>query len=240
MKKLPHKDCAMTIKDWPEDERPREKLLAHGPSQLSDAELLAIFLRIGIKGKSAVDLARDLLAEFGGLRPILDASQQQFCAHLGLGPAKFAQLQAVLEMSRRHLQQDLQRQDAFTNPELVRSYLTSRLRHRQQEVFSCLFLDSQHRLIIYEELFHGSIDGASVYPREVVKRALAHNAAAVIFAHNHPSGVAEPSVSDERITGRLIKALDLVEVRTLDHFIVGEGQVISMAERGLLHGPAAN
>ena len=223
----------MTIKDWPKAEQPREKLLAQGAAQLSDAELLAIFLRIGSKGKSAVDLARDLLVEFGGLRPILEASRQQFCAHLGLGPAKFAQLQAVLEMAQRHLQQDLQRQDAFTNPELVRTYLSSRLRHRQHEVFSCLFLDAQHRLITYEELFHGSIDGASVYPREVVKRTLAHNAAAVIFAHNHPSGVAEPSVSDERITERLIKALQLVEVRTLDHFIVGEGQVVSMAERGM-------
>ena len=226
----------MTIKDWPKDERPREKLLVHGPAQLSDAELLAIFLRTGSKGKSAVDLARELLSEFGGLRHILEASQGEFCAHHGLGPAKYTQLQAVLEMSRRHLKQDLQRQDAFSNPDLVRAYLTSRLRHRQQEVFVCLFLDAQHRLIIYEELFQGSIDGASVYPREVVKRALAHNAAAVIFAHNHPSGVAEPSVSDERITGRLMKALELVEVRTLDHFIVGEGQVVSMAERGLLHG----
>ncbi len=225
----------MSIKDWPADERPRDKLLANTAAVLSDAELLAIFLRIGMKGKSAVDLARDLLNDFGDLRSILDASQSEFCGRNGLGPAKYAQLQAVLEMSRRHLSQDLQKQDAFNNPDSVRSYLTSRLRHLQQEVFSCLFLDSQHRLITYEELFHGSIDGASVYPREVVKRALSHNAAAVIFAHNHPSGVAEPSASDERITTRLIKALELVEVRTLDHFIVGEGLVVSMAERGMLN-----
>ncbi len=224
----------MTIKDWPADEQPREKLLLHGAVTLSDAQLLAIFLRVGVKGKSAVDLARDLLSSFGGLRGILEAKQSEFCDYLGLGPAKYAQLQAVLEMGRRHMSQDLQRQDAFTSPELVRSFLTSRLRHLQHEVFSCLFLDSQHRLITYEELFQGSIDGASVYPREVVKRALAHNAAAVIFAHNHPSGVAQPSDSDERITLRLMKALELVEVRTLDHFIVGEGQVISMAERGLM------
>jgi DNA repair protein RadC len=224
----------MTIKDWPADEQPREKLLLHGAVKLSDAELLAIFLRVGVKGKSAVDLARDLLTNFGGLREILEAKQSEFCAHLGLGPAKYTQLQAVLEMGQRHISQDLQREDAFTSPELVRRFLTSRLRHLQHEVFSCLFLDSQHRLITYEELFQGSIDGASVYPREVVKRALSHNAAAVIFAHNHPSGVATPSDSDKRITTRLIKALELVEVRTLDHFIVGEGQVTSMAELGLL------
>ncbi len=196
--------------------------------------MLAIFLRTGITGKTAVDLARDLLSEFGGLRAIIEAKQAEFCSHAGLGPAKYAQLQAVLEMARRHLKQDLQKQDAFNNPEMVRTFLTSQLRHLQQEVFACLFLDAQHRLIIYQELFFGVIDGASVYPREVVKAALKHNAAALIFAHNHPSGVSEPSVSDERITKRLISALELVDVRVLDHFIVGEGEVVSMAERGLL------
>ncbi len=224
----------MTIKDWPEEERPREKLLSHGAESLSDGELLAIFLRTGVSGKSAVDLARTLISEFGGLRFILQASEKQFCAHLGLGPAKYAQLQAVLEMSQRHLKESMQKELAFTEPKVVKNYLTTRLRHLPHEVFCCLFLDSQHRLIIFEELFQGTIDGASVYPREVVKKSLGHNAAAVIFAHNHPSGVSEPSQSDERITHRLIKALELVDVRVLDHFIVGEGDVVSMAERGLL------
>ncbi|MEH6344575.1 MAG: DNA repair protein RadC [Bermanella sp.] len=224
----------MTIKDWPEGERPREKLLAQGAESLSDGELLAIFLRTGVSGKSAVDLARILISEFGGLRFILQASEKQFCAHLGLGPAKYAQLQAVLEMSQRHLKESMHKELVFTEPKTVKNYLTTRLRHLPHEVFCCLFLDSQHRLIIFEELFQGTIDGASVYPREVVKKSLGHNAAAVIFAHNHPSGVSEPSQSDERITHRLINALELVDVRVLDHFIVGEGDVVSMAERGLL------
>ena len=224
----------MTIKDWPEGERPREKLLAQGAGSLSDAELLAIFLRIGVKGKSAVDLARHLISEFGGLRFILQASEAQFCQHLGLGPAKYAQLQAVLEMSQRHLKESLHKEQAFSNPEDVKHYLTTHLRHLPHEVFCCLFLDSQHRLIEFKELFQGTIDGASVYPREVVKASLSTNAAAVIFAHNHPSGVSEPSSSDERITVKLVKALQLVDIRVLDHFIVGEGEVVSMAERGLL------
>ena len=224
----------MTIKDWPEGERPREKLLAQGATSLSDGELLAIFLRTGVTGKSAVDLARYLIAEFGGLRNILQATQDQFCAHLGLGPAKYTQLQAVLEMSKRHLQQSLTKEEVFSNPQTVKHYLTSHLRHLSHEVFCCLFLDAQHRLIKFEELFQGTIDGASVYPREVVKKSLAHNAAAVIFAHNHPSGVSEPSHSDERITHKLIKALELVDVRVLDHFIIGEGEAVSMAERGLM------
>jgi len=226
----------MTIKDWPEGERPREKLLTQGASSLSDGELLAIFLRTGVSGKSAVDLARQLITEFGGLRFILQASEDQFCSHLGLGPAKYAQLQAVLEMSQRHLKQSLQKEQAFTNPSDVKDYLTTRLRHLPHEVFCCLFLDSQHRLIEFKELFQGTIDGASVYPREVVKESLSCNAAAVIFAHNHPSGVSEPSNSDERITHKLMKALQLVDVRVLDHFIVGEGDVVSMAERGLMNG----
>ncbi len=225
----------MAITDWPVDERPREKLLQKGPSALSDAELLAIFLRTGISGLTAVDLARHLLQRFNGLRPLLEASEAQFCEHLGLGPAKYAQLQAVLEMARRHLQQALQKPDGFHSPDAVSGFLTSRLRHLPHEVFACLFLDNQHRLISFEELFRGTIDGASVYPREVVKKALSHNAAAVIFAHNHPSGVAEPSRSDELITHKLQQALKLVDVRVLDHFIVGDDEVLSMAERGLLH-----
>jgi len=224
----------MAITDWPADERPREKLLKKGPHQLSDAELLAIFLRTGIAGKTAVDLARDLLTEFGGLRPLLEASQKEFCSHLGLGPAKYTQLQAVLEMGRRHLHQTLERPEAFTHPQAVKTYLSSQLRHLPHEVFACLFLDTQNRLIKYEPLFTGTIDAASVYPREVVKQVLKHNAAAVMFAHNHPSGIAEPSASDEHITRKLISALNLVDVRVLDHFVVGDGEVISMAERGMM------
>lgn len=224
----------MAIKDWPSRERPRERLLAEGAATLSDAELLAIFLRTGCAGRSAVDLARDLLAEFGSLRCILEATQAQFCSAAGLGPAKYAQLQAVLEMARRHLQEALTRPQAFTQPQLVKDYLQRQLRHRQQEVFALLLLDTQHRLIEYCELFHGTIDGASVYPREVVKQALGVNAAAVIFAHNHPSGVAEPSAQDRTITRRLQDALALVEIRVLDHMIVGEGNVTSFAERGLI------
>lgn len=224
----------MAITDWPADERPREKLLKFGAQQLSDAELLAIFLRTGISGKTAVDLARDLLTSFDGLRPLLEASEADFCQHNGLGPAKYTQLQAVLEMGRRHLHQTMERSEAFTHPQTVKSYLSAQLRHFPHEVFACLFLDNQNRLIKYEPLFTGTIDAASVYPREVVKQVLKHNAAAVMFAHNHPSGVAEPSPSDERITHKLVAALNLVDVRVLDHFVVGDGEVVSMAERGLL------
>jgi len=223
-----------TIRNWPASERPREKLLARGPAALSDAELLAIFLRTGVSGKTAVDLARELLAKFGGLRPLLEADQQQFCAHHGLGAAKFAQLQAVLEMTRRHLQEQLQREDSLENPETTRRFLASRLRHLPHEVFACLFLDNRHRMIVFEELFRGTIDGASVHPREVVRRALAHNAAAVIFSHNHPSGVAEPSRADIQLTRRLSEALALIDVRVLDHIVVGDGNGVSFAECGLL------
>ena len=226
----------MAITDWPADERPREKLLNNGAAMLSDAELLAIFLRTGIKGLTAVDLARNLLNDFGGLRPLLEANQNDFCSYLGLGPAKFTQLQAVLEMGRRHLRQTLDKPEAFNSPHAVKAYLTSQLRHLPHEVFCCLLLDNQNRLIHYQELFKGTLDAASVYPREVVKHVLQHNAAAVMFAHNHPSGVAEPSVSDERITHKLTSALALVDVRVLDHFIVGDGVVVSMAERGLMNG----
>ncbi len=224
----------MAIKDWPADERPREKLLGRGPGTLSDAELLAIFLRTGCSGKSAVDLARELLSEFGGLRALLEAGQRDFCRAMGLGAAKYAQLQAVLEMARRHLAEQLQQRSALTSVASVRNYLTHQLRHRHQEVFCALLLDNQHRLIEFLELFQGTIDGASVYPREVVKTVLAHNAAAVIFAHNHPSGIAEPSHADRNITERLCKALDLVDVRVLDHLVVGEGEAVSFAERGWL------
>ena len=222
----------MSIRNWPAAERPREKLLEHGASSLSDAELLAIFLRTGVSGKSAVDLARHLLMEFGSLRALLEADLRAFCRHLGLGPAKFSHLQAVLEMSRRHLAERLRRDSALQSPQAVRDYLKSLLRHEPHEVFGCLFMDSKHRMLAFEVLFRGSIDSASVYPRQVVKRALAHNAAAVIFCHNHPSGISEPSQADSLLTQHLIKALDLIEVRVLDHFIVGDGQPLSMAERG--------
>ena len=222
----------MSIRDWPAAERPREKLLEHGPSSLSDAELLAIFLRTGVSGKSAVDLARHLLVEFGSLRALLEADLRAFCRQLGLGPAKFSQLQAVLEMSRRHLAERLRRDSALESPQAVRDYLKSLLRHEPHEVFGCLFMDSKHRMLAFEVLFRGSIDSASVYPRQVVKRALAHNAAAVIFCHNHPSGITEPSEADRTLTKRLIQALDLIEVRVLDHFIVGDGQPLSMVEHG--------
>ncbi len=221
------------IKHWPADERPREKLLLRGAEALSDAELLAIFLRTGTRGKTAVDLARELLHEFTGLRALFDADETRFCQANGLGQAKYTQMQAVLEMSRRYLRERMQRGDALTDPDAVRFYLTSKLRDAQSEIFACLFLDNRHRVIQYEELFYGTIDGASVHPREVVRKALQHNAAAVIFAHNHPSGVAEPSQADERITQKLKDALALIDVRVLDHFIIGD-QVVSFAERGLL------
>jgi len=223
-----------SIRDWPANERPREKLLARGPATLSDAELLAIFLRTGVSGKTAVDLARDLLQAWGGLRPLLESGQAEFCRHHGLGTATYAQLQAVLEIARRHLQEQLHREDALENPEATRHYLTSRLRHLGHEVFACLFLDNRHRVIAFEELFRGTIDGASVHPREVVKRTLHHNAAAVILAHNHPSGVAEPSRADIQLTRRLTEALALVDIRVLDHLVIGDSGGTSFAERGLL------
>jgi DNA repair protein RadC len=222
----------MSIRDWPAAERPREKLLDQGAAALTDAELLAIFLRTGVAGQSAVDLARHLLNDFGSLRALLEADLPSFCRRLGLGPAKFAQLQAVLEMSRRHLAERLRRDSALESPQAVRDYLKARLRHEPHEIFGCLFLDSKHRVLAFEALFQGTVDGASVYPRQVVKRALAHNAAALILTHNHPSGVAEPSQADRSLTQRLKEALALIDVRVLDHFIVGDGEPLSMAEQG--------
>ncbi|MDD2721743.1 MAG: DNA repair protein RadC [Gallionella sp.] len=224
----------MSIADWPEGERPREKLLARGATALSDAELLAIFLRTGVVGKSAVDLARELLTKYGSLTSLFAAGQQDFCETRGMGPAKYVQFQAVLEMSRRALREEMQRSDTLSSPRVVRDYLQLLLAGRQQEVFMVLFLDTQHRVIACEEMFHGTLSQTSVYPREVVKRALLHNAAAVILAHNHPSGVAEPSQSDQLLTGALKQALALVDVRVLDHFVVAVGQTLSFAERGLM------
>ncbi len=224
----------MAISDWPAEERPREKLLLHGAGSLSDAELLAIFLRIGVTGLSAVDLARQLLKEFGSLGALLNADRSRFCAGHGLGNAKFAQLQAVLEMGKRNLRQQLSRGDALQTPEQTRQYLQSLLAHLPHEEFGCLWLDNRNRVITWEVLFRGTIDGANVYPREVVKSALAHNAAAVILAHNHPSGEVEASQADRRITEQLQQALTLVAVRVVDHLIVGDGQYSSFAERGWL------
>ena len=222
----------MSIRDWPTTERPREKLLEQGSASLSDAELLAIFLRTGVAGKSAVDLARHLLQQFGSLRNLLEADQQTFAGQLGLGPAKFAQLQAVLEMARRHLAEHLRQAAVLKSPIEVRNYLKAMLRHEPHEVFACLFLDSRHRVLAFEILFRGSIDTTSVHPRQVVKRALAHNAAALILCHNHPSGNAEPSPADRALTKRLQETMELVDVRVLDHFIVGDGDPLSMAEYG--------
>lgn len=224
----------MAITDWPAQERPRERLLQQGAHALSDAELLAIFLRTGISGKSAVDLARELLQGFGSLTALSHASEEAFCTVAGLGPAKYAQLQAVMEMARRALKEQARQRDALSSPQAVRDYLRLQLASREYEVFMAVFLDTQNRVIAMEELFRGSLRETSVYPREVVKRALHLNASALIFAHNHPSGVAEPSRADEAITRALKQALALVDVRVLDHFIVAAGGGVSLAERGLM------
>lgn len=224
----------MKIRDWPAEERPREKLMAAGPASLSDAELLAICFRTGTRGHSAVDMARALLARHGGLRGLLGADPAELRASPGLGPARCAELRAVLEIGRRFLRERLAEPEALRDPGDAADYLTARLRGEVQEVFLCLFLDTRHRVIATEELGRGTIDGASVYPREVVRRTLACNAAAVIFAHNHPSGVCEPSAADRRLTERLRAALALIDVRVLDHLIIGEGEPVSFARRGLL------
>ena len=224
----------MAINDWPEDDRPREKLLAKGPGSLSDAELLAIFLRTGTKGKSAVDLARELLEKFGSLVGLLGASREAFCAVPGLGSAKYAQLRAATELTRRALAAEMKSGINLSSPTAVRDFLRLSIQNRQVEVFVGLFLDAQNRVIAVEELFSGTLTQTSVFPREVVRSALHHNAAGVIFAHNHPSGVAEPSHADEILTRALKEALALIDVRVLDHFVVGRGAILSFAERGLL------
>lgn len=224
----------MGINDWPKSQQPREKLIAQGAISLSDAELLAIFLRTGVKGINAVELARQIIRHFGNLQALISANPEEFCSCHGLGEAKYAQLQAGLEMSKRYLAEVLTQENAFTNVQLVQEYLVSKLRSAQREVFAVLFLDTQHRLIHYQELFFGTIDSAPVYPREIVKAALGHNASACILAHNHPSGVAEPSKSDIYITQKVQNALALIDVKLLDHFIIGNGQPTSLAERGLV------
>jgi DNA repair protein RadC len=227
-------DPVTTLQQWPENERPRERLLRHGAAALSEAELLAILLQTGTAGCSALDLARGLLGEFRSLRSLLTAERQVLCRVRGLGSAKYALLQASLELSRRHYAELMQAGPALANARATREFLRARLRDRDHEVFCCLFLDNRHRVICFDEVFRGTIDGASVHPRDVVKLALARNAAAVILAHNHPSGVAEPSQADEMITGRLRDALALVDIRVLDHVVVGDGSCVSFAERGLL------
>lgn len=225
----------MSITDWPEDERPRERLLQQGAAALSDAELLAIFLRVGVRGKSAVDLARDLLAHFSGLGRMCAAPLTEFRAFPGMGEAKYAQLQAVMEMARRALGERLRERDVLASPQEVRDWLQLRLANLPHEVFMVLLLDAQNRLLGAHELFRGTLTQTSIYPREVVKLALGENAAGVILAHNHPSGLAEPSRADEMLTASLKQALALVDVRVLDHFIVAAGSpVLSFAERGLV------
>lgn len=224
----------MGIANWPASDRPREKLIQQGVQALTDAELLAIFLRVGTHGQSAVDLARHMLEHFGSLRDLLGADYHEFSQVKGLGIAKFAQLQASVEMARRHFAQSLDRQNLLDNPQAVREWLLQKLRDMPHEVFAALYLDNRNRLIKYVELAHGTLNGATVHPREVIKQALANNAASVIFVHNHPSGVAEPSRSDEQITQRLKQALQLIDIRVLDHIIVGDGHTVSFAERGLL------
>ena len=224
----------MAITDWPAAERPREKLIELGAEALSDAELLAIFLRVGVTGKSAVDLARDLLTKFGSLNGIFAATEHELSQVHGIGSSKYVQLQAIFEMSRRALNEQLQQSDVFKSPQAVRDFLVLKLGSLTKEVFLVLFLDTQNRLVATEEMFSGTLTQTSVYPREVLKRALHHNAAAVIFAHNHPSGLAQQSQADELLTKQLKQALALVDVRVLDHFIVAGNETLSFSERGLL------
>jgi len=223
----------MPISDWPLAERPREKLLARGATALSDGELVAVLLRSGVQGKSAVDLARDLLTQYGGVTHMLEAGAELETIK-GLGPAKRAQFAAAIELARRSLQEKLKENAALTSPGAVRDYLRLKLASRKEEAFVCIWLDAQHKAIEFEVPFTGTLTQTSVYPREIVKAALRVNAAAVIFAHNHPSGVAQPSQADELLTRNLKEALALVEIKVLDHFIVAGNQAISFAERGLL------
>ena len=223
----------MAISHWPLDRRPRERLLAEGAESLLDAELLAVLLRTGVRGKNAIELGAELLGRFGSISGLL-AAGSELLEIRGLGQAKTAQFAAAIELSRRAMREELSARSALTSPGAVRDYLRLSLAHRQHEVFVCIWLDAQHKVVGTEEAFRGTLTQTSVYPREIVKKALARNAAAVIFAHNHPSGVAQPSQADELLTRNLREALALVEVKVLDHFIVAGNQAISFAERGLL------
>lgn len=224
----------MAITDWPENERPREKLLALGPDKLSDAELLAIFLRVGTKGKSALDLARDLIKHFGNLKNLLLANSENFCLLPGMGPAKYAQLQASLEISKRCFLVEAKKTYAVTSSEACKQFILRQLSGRQHETFACLYLDSQHQVLRFEEIFQGTLDSASVYPREIVRKVLEQGAAAVILCHNHPSASTTISQADKLITDRLCAALNLIDVKVLDHFIVAGNEVVSFAEHGLI------
>ncbi len=224
----------MKIRELEKQQRPREKLLAQGAGSLSDAELLAIFLRTGVAGYSAIEMAHYLLKHFGGIRQLLAASERDFCAVRGMGPAKYVQLQACIELSQRFLAQQLKQKQLLNSVEETSRFLISKLRDKHYEVFCCLYLDNRHQLIHFEELFRGNINSASVYPAEVVKQALKYNAAAMIVAHNHPSGICEPSQSDYHITRQLKEALQLMDIRLLDHIIIGESQTTSLAQLGEL------
>ena len=224
----------MMLRDYPNDERPRERLLKQGAASLSEAELLAICLRTGTAGASALDLARTLIREAGGLPMLLSAAPEELLRRRGLGLAKVCQLKAGLELARRALEAQLTSGAALSSPRASAEYLKARLAGHPYEVFAALFLDNRNRVLAFEELFRGTVDGAQVHPREVVRRALAHNAAAAIFAHNHPSGDADPSAADIAVTRRLADALALIDVRVLDHFVIGRAAPVSLAERGLL------
>lgn len=226
--------CKKGLKEWPVNERPREKFSSQGGSALSDAELLAILFGTGSGGKDVLSWSRDLLKQSGGIVALLTMSAQQLTQLPGIGPARAIQLQVVLELAKRYLGATLIKGEGFTNPQLVKDYLAAHIRHQQREVFAVLLLDSQHRLIHFNELFMGTINAAPVYPREIVKLVMQYNAAAIIIAHNHPSGVAEPSIADQRVTERIKKALNVVDVALLDHFVIGEEGTVSFAERGLL------
>ena len=224
----------MSIREWPQSEQPREKLLSLGPQALGDAELLAIFIRTGVPGRNALTMARDILSQAGSLRALLNMSPEEMYEHNGIGPAKYVQFQASLELGRRYLMEKLGNRDVMANPQTSREYLSLCLRDKAYEAFFALFLDSKNRVIRHQELFRGTIDNASVPIREVVIEALRHNAAAMIVAHNHPSGVAEPSMSDKKLTKNLYLALEMVGIRLLDHFVIGDAEVISLAEMGVL------
>ena len=224
----------MPISNWPAKEQPREKLLKRGAEALSDAEILSIFLRTGRKGSSALDLARELLDKFSGLRQLIESDRNEFCQIKGLGKVKYVQIQAAIELGRRYLESGLENGETFTKPTQTREYLRLKLSAYPYEVFACLFLDNHHRLISFDKLFFGTINVTHVHAREVVRAALKHNAAAVIFSHNHPSGVAEPSQADISLTKELKKAMALIDVRVLDHIIVGDEHTSSLAERGLI------
>jgi DNA repair protein RadC len=224
----------MKLSQWPKMERPREKLLSQGCAALSDAELLAIFLRTGVSGLNAVDLARDLIQQFGSLRMLLAASKQEFCKGKGLGEVKYVQLQATIELARRYFAQSLTRNHCFDSADKTKHYLSTQLRDEPNEVFAVLFLDSQHRLITFQKLFFGTINAASVHPRVILQKAIEHNAAAIILSHNHPSGVAEPSHADKHITQRIKHTMELIDVTVLDHIVVGDGVCVSFAERGII------